>query len=132
MGDSGTVRGLIGGQNIISLPPDTTVRAAAKVMAKHKIGAIPVTESGRLIGIFTERDLIFRVIAKEVNPDATRLRDVMTAAPQTVDVDEPASAALRMMRDGGYRHLPVMQRGALIGIVSIRDLPPEAWRGESK
>lgn len=127
MSDHTTVRSLIGGQNIISLPPDTTVRAATKVMAKHKIGAVPVTESGRLIGIFTERDLIFRVIAKEVNPDATRLADVMTPQPQTVDADDAPSAALQMMRDGGFRHMPVMQKGLLLGIVSIRDIPPEAW-----
>jgi CBS domain-containing protein len=127
MTDHKTVHSLIDGQNIISLPPDTTVRAAAKVMAKHKIGAVPVTESGRLIGIFTERDLISRVIAPEVNPDATRLRDVMTPQPQTVDVAESAGKALQMMRDGGFRHLPVTQKGQLLGIVSIRDIPPEAW-----
>jgi CBS domain-containing protein len=127
MTDHKTVHSLIDGQNIISLPPDTTVRAAAKVMAKHKIGAVPVTESGRLIGIFTERDLISRVIAREVNPDATRLRDVMTPQPQTVDVAESAGKALQMMRDGGFRHLPVTQKGQLLGIVSIRDIPPEAW-----
>jgi CBS domain-containing protein len=86
-----------------------------------------VTESGRLIGIFTERDLISRVIAPEVNPDATRLRDVMTPQPQTVDVAESAGKALQMMRDGGFRHLPVTQKGQLLGIVSIRDIPPEAW-----
>jgi CBS domain-containing protein len=127
MTDHKTVHSLIDGQNIISLPPDTTVRAAAKVMAKHKIGAVPVTESGRLIGIFTERDLISRVIAPEVNPDATRLRDVMTPQPQTIDVAESAGKALQMMRDGGFRHLPVTQKGQLLGIVSIRDIPPEAW-----
>ena len=122
-----TVHNLIDGQNIISLPPDTTVRAATKVMAKHKIGAVPVTESGRLMGIFTERDLISRVIAREVNPDATRLRDVMTPHPQTIDAGENAGKALQMMRDGGFRHLPVTQKGQLLGIVSIRDIPPEAW-----
>jgi CBS domain-containing protein len=122
-----SVHSLIDGQNIISLPPDTTVRAATKVMAKHKIGAVPVTESGRLIGIFTERDLISRVIAREADPDATRLRDVMTPHPQTIDVAESAGKALQMMRDGGFRHLPVTQKGQLLGIVSIRDIPPEEW-----
>jgi CBS domain-containing protein len=122
-----SVLSLIDGQNIISLPPDTTVRAATKVMAKHKIGAVPVTESGRLIGIFTERDLISRVIAKEVDPDATRLRDVMTPHPMTVDATDPAGKALQMMREGGFRHLPIMQKNLLVGIVSIRDIPPEVW-----
>lgn len=131
MSDHRSVHSLIDGQNIISLPPDTAVRAATKVMAKHKIGAVPVTESGRLIGIFTERDLIARVIAQEVDPDATRLRDVMTPHPQTIDAGEDASTALQMMRDGGFRHLPVTQKGQLIGIVSIRDIPPEVWSGNA-
>jgi CBS domain-containing protein len=129
MSDHNSVLSLIGGQNIITLPPGTTVRAATKVMAKHKIGAVPVTESGRLIGIFTERDLISRVIAREVDPDATRLSDVMSPDPQTIDAAEAPRKALQMMRDGGFRHLPVTQKGQLLGIVSIRDIPPEAWIG---
>ena len=130
MTDHKSVLSLIDGQNTISLPPGTTVRAATKVMAKHKIGAVPVTESGRLIGIFTERDLISRVIAREVNPDATCLSDVMSPDPQTIDAAEAPGKALQMMRDGGFRHLPVMQKGQLLGIVSIRDIPPEAWSAE--
>lgn len=126
-----SVLSLIDGQNTISLPPGTTVRAATKVMAKHKIGAVPVTQSGRLIGIFTERDLISRVIAREVNPDATCLSDVMSPDPQTIDAAEAPGKALQMMRDGGFRHLPVMQKGQLLGIVSIRDIPPEAWAVEA-
>ena len=131
MTDHKSVHSLIDGQNIISLPPGTTVRAATKVMAKHKIGAVPVTESGRLIGIFTERDLISRVIAPEVDPDATRLRDVMTPYPQTIDMAENAGKALQMMRDGGFRHLPVTHKGQLLGIVSIRDIPPEEWSADA-
>jgi CBS domain-containing protein len=129
--DHKSVLSLIGGQNTITLPPGTTVRAATKVMAKHKIGAVPVTESGRLIGIFTERDLISRVIAREVDPDATRLSDVMSPNPQTIDAAETPGKALQMMRDGGFRHLPVTQKGQLLGIVSIRDIPPEAWSVEA-
>ncbi len=131
MTEQTSVYNLIDGQNIITLPPDTAVRAATKVMAKHKIGAVPVTERGRLIGIFTERDLISRVIAREADPDATRLGDVMTPQPQTIDVEENAGKALQMMRDGGFRHLPVTRKGQLIGIVSIRDIPPEVWSGDA-
>jgi CBS domain-containing protein len=131
MTDHKSVLNLIDGQNTITLPPGTTVRAATKVMAKHKIGAVPVTESGRLIGIFTERDLISRVIAREVNPDATHLSDVMSPDPQTIDAAEAPGKALQMMREGGFRHLPVMHKGQLLGIVSIRDIPPEVWSVES-
>ncbi len=122
-----TIRSIIGRQNIVTLPLDTSVRAAAKVMAKHKIGAVPVTELGKLLGIFTERDLMNRIIAKEIDADTTQLRAVMTPDPKTIDVDDKVLHALELMLDGGFRHLPVMQGGRLLGILSIRDIPPEYW-----
>lgn len=126
MGDR-PIGAIIGHRNIVTLPPDTTVRAAAKVMSQHRIGAVPVTQAGRLLGIFTERDLMNRVIAIEADADQTRLVDVMTADPKTVDVGDSAAAALALMLDGGFRHLPVTKAGTLVGIVSIRDIPPEVW-----
>lgn len=122
-----TIRSIISHQNIVTLPPETSVRAATQVMAKHKIGAVPVTETGRLLGIFTERDLVNRVIALKRDADTTRLREVMTADPTTIDIADAASRALELMRDGGFRHLPVTDAGKLVGIVSLRDIPPEHW-----
>jgi len=122
-----TIRSIISHQNIVTLPPETSVRAATQVMAKHKIGAVPVTETGRLLGIFTERDLVNRVIALKRDADASRLREVMTADPATIDIDDTASRALALMRDGGFRHVPVTSAGKLVGIVSLRDIPPEHW-----
>jgi len=122
-----TILSIIGAQNTVTLQPGTTVRAAAKVMAQHRIGAVPVTEKGRLVGIFTERDLMNRVIAGDIDEDATRLGDVMTAEPQTIAADATIVDALHLMIDGGFRHLPVVQGERLVGIVSMRDIPPEYW-----
>lgn len=122
-----SIRDIVGRQNIVTLTPDTTVRAATKVMAKHRIGAVPITEAGALKGIFTERDLMNRIIANEVDSDTTRLGDVMTPDPQTIDVADDIGHALELMLAGGFRHLPVMRDGTLVGIVSIRDIPPEYW-----
>ena len=124
---AGTIRTIITNQNIVTLPPDTSVRAAAKVMAKHKIGAVPVTEKGRLLGIFTERDLMNRIIAEEIDADTTQLRQVMTPDPKTIELDDEVLHALELMLDGGFRHLPVVQGGRMLGILSIRDIPPEYW-----
>lgn len=121
------IRDIIGRQNFVTLTPDTTVRAAAKVMAKHRIGAVPVTEAGKLKGIFTERDLMNRIIANEVDTDSTCLGEVMTADPETIEITEDVSRALQLMLDGEFRHLPVTRDGTLVGIVSIRDIPPEFW-----
>jgi CBS domain-containing protein len=75
----------------------------------------------RLEGIFTERDLVNRVVAAELNPAHTKLANVMTAHPDSVRADSPALDALRMMEDGGYRHLPVMNGRRVVAVVSRRD-----------
>ena len=124
-----TIRSIIGSQNIVTLPPDTSVRAAAKMMAKRKIGAVPVTDLGKLLGIFSERDLMSRIIAPELDADATTLGEVMTPEPETIDIDAPVAEAFKLMVKGGFRHLPVLQEGRLVGILSLRDIPPEYWNG---
>ena len=125
--DDRTIRSIIGQQNIVALRPDTTVRAAVKVMAQHRIGAVPVTDRSKLVGIFTERDLLKRVIAGEIDEDATKLAEVMTPEPQTISAETTIADAFRGMLEGHFRHLPVMQGEKLIGIVSMRDIPPEYW-----
>jgi CBS domain-containing protein len=116
------VRTIVEGQALRTLPVDATVRTAARFMAAHQIGSIPVThEDGTLLGIFTERDTVNRVLAKDLSPDTTVLGAVMTANPEVIQADERAMDALRKMHDGGFRHLPVMDRGRLVGVLSIRD-----------
>ena len=84
-------------------------------------GALMIVEGSKLIGIFTERDALFRVIAPGRNPETTVLSEVMTPQPQTIHPDEPFLHAMRIMHRGGFRHLPVAEHGRPLGMVSARD-----------
>jgi CBS domain-containing protein len=108
-------------QLLLELPGTATVRKAARAMHDREVGAVLITNSGRLEGIFTERDLLMRVVAPGRDPEITQLRDVMTKNPDTVEADSIATVALSHMTERGYRHLPVMKDGQLFGIVSRRD-----------
>jgi CBS domain-containing protein len=102
-------------------------------MKRSQVGAIIVVERGRLAGIFTERDALFRVIAEGRDPQATRLADVMTRDPQTIAPDKPLGHALHMMYEGRFRHVPVVEHGKPLGIVSARDaLGPELLEFEAE
>jgi CBS domain-containing protein len=114
-------------QQLLTLPRTTLVRDAAKAMRERHVGAVLVSVDGRLEGIFTERDMVNRVVAEGRDLDRTTLADVMTANPDTASPNDTAIAALRRMQDGGYRHLPIVDRGRLVGIVSRRD-----FHGEEK
>ncbi len=113
---------LVSNQTLASLPPSATVRDAAKIMTERHIGAVLVAVDGRLQGIFTERDVLARVVAAGLDPDDTALGGVMTPNPDTVAPNDKALNALRRMNERGYRHLPVVDGGRMIGMVSIRDL----------
>lgn len=107
-------------------PPNTSVARAAKLMADKNVGAVMVVEDKRLVGIFTERDAVFRVVAQGLDPRATRLDEVMTRSPRTVSPDETFGRALLLMQEGGFRHVPVVKDGEPVGIVSSRSaLDPE-------
>ncbi|SPE21348.1 putative signal-transduction protein with CBS domains [Burkholderiales bacterium] len=113
-------------KNALRLAPETTVRAAAELMAKGKMGAVMVVEHERLVGIFTERDALFRVIASGLDASTTRLADVMTARPKTVGPNDSYGYALVLMQEGGFRHAPVIENDKPIGIVSSRNaMDPE-------
>ena len=122
-----SVGAVVEGQDLLTLAPQTTVGDAARLMAERGIGAVPVIENDRLVGIFSERDLLQRVAAAGLDFDRTRLAEVMTAQPATVDASTAVVKALEVMQDGGFRHLPVMREGQPIGIVSMRDIPAEYW-----
>ena len=128
-----TIRDLIGNQTILTASAETNVNEAAGLMKRTNVGAIMVVESGRLVGIFTERDALFRVIAEGREPHATRIAEVMTRNPQTIDPDKPLGHALHMMYEGGFRHVPVVENGRPLGMVSARDaLGPELDAFESE
>ena len=85
-----------------------------------------VCDKKRLVGVFTERDALFRVTAGECDPKTTLLADVMTPNPQTIGPDKPLGHALHMMYEGGFRNVPVVEKGRPIGMVSAHDaLGPE-------
>jgi CBS domain-containing protein len=120
------VRSVMQRRKVLKAAPETLVSKAAGLMAAKNVGAIMVIENDHLVGIFTERDVVFRVVARGLDAQATRLADVMTRAPHTVDPDKPFGYALLVMQEKGFRHLPVMQDGKLIGIVSARSaMDPE-------
>lgn len=115
--------GVIDGQQALCcLSPDSTAREAAHVMGERRIGAVMVVEHGVLKGIVTERDLVGRLLARDRDPETTRLAEIMTADPETLAPADSALHALEKMRVGRYRHLPVLDGGAVVGMVSIRDL----------
>jgi CBS domain-containing protein len=109
-------------QNPLMLSPQTTVAEACRHMRDRKVGAVLVTDAeSRLLGIFTGRDAVCRVLSQARSPIETRLADVMTAAPDCMPPTRSAVEALRMMQDGGYRHIPVVESGRVVGIVSRGD-----------
>jgi CBS domain-containing protein len=114
-------------KKLLTAPPETTVGEAAKLMAKRRVGAVLVVDDHQgLVGIFTERDAVVRVIAQGRDAQTTRLADVMTPAPQTVHPRRSLGYALLMMHENGFRHVPVVEDGKLVGIVSARNaLDPE-------
>lgn len=120
------VREVMEQEKLLTASPETTVSEAAELMANRNVGAVMVVEHERLVGIFTERDAVFRVIARGRDARTTRLADVMTTAPLTVDPDKSYGYALLMMHENGFRHVPVIENGRPVGIVSSRNaLDPE-------
>jgi len=115
------IRTIIEDQRPVTANSDITVAAAAQLMKHHGIGAILIVDNERLAGIFTERDALFRVIAEGRDPKATRVAEVMTSNPRTIDPDRPFGHALHLMYEGGFRHVPVVKGARPIGIVSARD-----------
>lgn len=99
-----------------------TVRDATRQMAEHACSSILVCDGDKLLGIFTERDLLVRVVAAGLDPDKVTLGEVMTADPDTIDGDEPVIEAIRRMDEFNYRHLPVVHGGKVLGVVSLRDV----------
>lgn len=121
-----TIRTIIDQQELVTAAASMTVSAAARLMQERRVGAIMVVEGEQLVGMFTERDALFRVVAKERDGPTTPLADVMTRNPQTIHPDKPFAHALEMMHEGGFRHVPVVENGRPVGIVSVRDaLGPE-------
>ena len=109
-------------QHPLTLAMTTPVQEACRQMSEKQAGSVLVVDSnGRLAGIFTGRDAVQRVVAAGRDAVQTRLADVMTAEPNTMPPNNSAIEALRLMWDGGFRHVPVVDDGRIVGVVSRGD-----------
>lgn len=109
-------------KNPVTLPASAAVQEACRRMRDRRVGAVLVTDKRhRLVGIFTGRDAVARVLAEGRDVAKTRLADVMTAAPSTLAPGMTAIDALRLMQDGGFRHVPIVDQGRIVSVVSRGD-----------
>jgi CBS domain-containing protein len=113
---------LISNQDTHGAQADHTVMEAVKAMVSRNIGAVPVLHHGRLVGIFSERDLMSRVVAEGLDPRTTRVEEVMTKDPLTVTPGESVENCMDLMRRHGFRHLPICDGQRLVAVVSLRDI----------
>lgn len=107
-------------RQVLKAPPTATVQKAARMMLDKNAGAVLVIENDRLVGIFTERDVVFRVVALGLDPAQVKLAAVMTPAPQVIAPDRPLGVALLRMHECRFRHMPVVTDGKVLGMVSAR------------
>jgi CBS domain-containing protein len=120
-----TVFQSISRKHVTSLAPQATVRDAACVMTRANCGSVLVMEPpDRLLGILTERDLMTRVLARGLDPDATSVRAVMTPNPICVAPETLVSDAVVLMLERGFRHLPLISKNKVLGVFSVRDALP--------
>lgn len=113
---------IVRNQNPLVLPPTATVKFACESMRRRKVGAVLVADAeNHLVGIFTGRDAVGRVIAEGKSAEATTLAEVMTPKPKSMPPGQPAIEALRLMHDAGCRHVPIVENGKILGVVSKAD-----------
>jgi CBS domain-containing protein len=113
---------LVKDRRVYSIEAYQTVLEGARFMMEHNIGALPVLRNGELVGIFSERDIMNRVVALGRTPGTTKISEVMTANPKAVSVQETVENSLFLMREFGFRHLPIVDGKELKGLVSLRDM----------
>jgi CBS domain-containing protein len=117
-----TLRDLMKDRAIYSINKGQTVLEAARFMKEHSIGALPVMNDDQLVGIVSERDIMNRVVAGARTPGTTTVEEIMTSNPRSVSADETVEECLFIMREFGFRHLPIVEGKELKGLVSLRDI----------
>ena len=117
-----TLRHVIQSQKLVHAAPTATVFEVASLMSRARVGCIPVLDGGRLVGVFSERDLITRVVVEGVDARTTLVSSVMTSEVITAGLDDRVERCLDKMRSCGCRHLPVVADGRVIAMISMRDL----------
>jgi CBS domain-containing protein len=113
---------LLRNQVTVSAEPHQTVLEIASLMVEHNIGAVPVLQNGQLMGIFSERDLMSRVVVGGKDPAHTKVSEVMTEDPLTVAPNDSLETAMTLMKRHGFRHLLVCAGRELRGVLSLRDI----------
>jgi CBS domain-containing protein len=118
-----TIREIIKGRKLVTVPQDTSILEVVRAMTKHKVGAMIISDDQKkVIGIFTERDLMKRVVAEEVDTKQTPISAVMTRKLISVSINESVPYCLRKMKEKKFRHMLIVEGRHVVGIVSQRDL----------
>lgn len=110
------------GKNVFSVPPNVSVAEAVAEMNRHRIGSVLILEGGRLVGIFTERDVLRRVVGATLDPKHTPVAEVMTRGVITIAPETTIEETMRIFTEKRCRHLPVLDEGRLVGTISIGDI----------
>ena len=116
------IKQLISNRPVFTVDREATVQSAVEYMAQKNIGAVSVMDGTRLVGIFSERDVINRVIAKGLNPSSTKVKSVMTSNIVVAAADDSYETCLKKMKQANCRHLPIVEGDTLLGVISLRDL----------
>ena len=115
-------------QQLVKIAPTASVAEAAKVMAENSVGSVLVMEGDRLAGIFTERDLLNRIVSKGLDPQKIRISEVMSKSVVTVDVGESLDACYDKMQETRSRHVPIVDGGKVVGMVTMRNILEWLWK----
>ena len=119
-----SIRALLSNRPVFSVRPETSVLDVARYMSEKRVGAVLVLEPGGAgpLGIFSERDLMERVVARGADPARVQVDQVMTREVITADPDASSADCMQMMQARGCRHLPIVEGGRVVGMISLRDL----------
>ena len=117
-----TIKELLANKSVFTVDRSVSVQAAVEYMAQKNVGAVSVMDADRLVGIFSERDVINKVMSKSVNPVSTPVSTVMTTNLVVATADESYESCLRKMKTANCRHLPIVEGDKLVGFISLRDL----------
>ena len=117
-----SLRDIFKERELFYLAPEQSIAEAARYMSERNVGAVCVLDGDRLVGILSERDLMKRVLAPNLDPHTTKISEIMTSKPVVVNVHDSHEQCLQVMKQAGIRHLPVVEGDRLVGLVSLRDL----------
>jgi CBS domain-containing protein len=116
------IKELLAQRQLYTVTKEATIKDVVFYMAEKGVGLVPIMESGKLVGVFSERDLVKRVIAKSKNLDETKVEDVMSTKLIIADVDEANESVLAKMKEANTRHILIIENEKLIGVLAMRDL----------